>query len=52
MEGVQNLRKAVYDFKLRAEAAEGQKSIKIHAVAMNYLYRSVASLFNQSRARR
>lgn len=39
MEGVQNLRKAVYDFKLRAEAAEGQKSIKIYSVAINYLYR-------------
>ncbi|KAI5474355.1 metal ion binding protein, partial [Pseudohyphozyma bogoriensis] len=39
MEGVQNLRKAVYDFKLRAEAAAANKSAKVFAVAVNYLYR-------------
>lgn len=41
MEGVQNLRKAVYDFKLRSEAADAgsAKQSKIFSVAMNYLYR-------------
>ena len=43
MEGVQNLRKAVYDFKLRSESAEGAKAIKIYSVAINYLYRSIHS---------
>ncbi|KAK4055018.1 hypothetical protein OIO90_003359 [Microbotryomycetes sp. JL221] len=40
-EGVQNLRKAIYDFKLRAEAADEQspKHKKIFHVACNYLYR-------------
>ncbi|KAK4050677.1 hypothetical protein OIV83_003403 [Microbotryomycetes sp. JL201] len=40
-EGVQNLRKAIYDFKLRAEAADDQsvKHKKIFHVACNYLYR-------------
>ncbi|ORY84702.1 inositol hexakisphosphate-domain-containing protein [Leucosporidium creatinivorum] len=40
-EGVQNLRKAVYDFKLRAEAADigSAKHSKIFHVACNYLYR-------------
>lgn len=41
--GVQNLRKAVYDFKLRAEAADigSAKHTKILHVACNYLYRCV-----------
>lgn len=41
MEGVQNLRKAVYDFKLRVEAADtgSKKQAKIFSVAINYLYR-------------
>lgn len=41
MLGVQNLRKAVYDFKLRAEAADegSAKQQKIFHVAYNYLYR-------------
>ena len=45
MEGVQNLRRAVYDFKLRAEAADvgSKKANKVFAQALNYLYRCVAS---------
>ncbi|OAV90528.1 hypothetical protein PTTG_02608 [Puccinia triticina 1-1 BBBD Race 1] len=41
MDSVQNLRKAVYDFKLRAEAAEpgSEKQRKILTAATNYLYR-------------
>jgi len=41
MDSVQNLRKAVYDFKLRAEAAEpgSEKQRKILTAASNYLYR-------------
>ena len=41
MEAVQNLRRAVYDFKLRAEAAPpgSAKHRKIFEVALNYLYR-------------
>lgn len=41
MEGVQNLRKAVYDFKLRAEAADvgSNKHKKINEQASQYLYR-------------
>lgn len=41
MDSVQNLRKAVYDFKLRAEAAEpgSEKQRKIFIAATNYLYR-------------
>lgn len=41
MEAVQNLRRAVYDFKLRAEAAApgSAKQKKIFEVALNYLYR-------------
>ncbi|SCV73360.1 BQ2448_7286 [Microbotryum intermedium] len=40
-EGVQNLRRAVYDFKLRAEASDAgsKKHRKIFGVAVNYLYR-------------
>ncbi|KNZ49561.1 hypothetical protein VP01_493g4 [Puccinia sorghi] len=43
MDSVQNLRKAVYDFKLRAEAAEpgSEKQRKILTAATNYLYRLV-----------
>ncbi|KAH9467317.1 hypothetical protein MJO28_000112 [Puccinia striiformis f. sp. tritici] len=41
MDSVQNLRKAIYDFKLRAEAAEpnSEKQRKILTAATNYLYR-------------
>ncbi|RSH87875.1 uncharacterized protein EHS24_000393 [Apiotrichum porosum] len=41
MEGVQNLRKAVYDFKLKAEAAEpgSQKHKTLMHQGVNYLYR-------------
>ncbi|CAH7666719.1 inositol hexakisphosphate-domain-containing protein [Phakopsora pachyrhizi] len=41
MDSVQNLRKSVYDFKLRAEAAspESEKRTKILNVALNYLFR-------------
>lgn len=41
MADVQNLRKAVYDFKLRAEAAisGSEKSNKIVEVALQYLHR-------------
>lgn len=41
MEGVQNIRKAIYDYKIRAEAADlgSKKQIKITSVAINYLYR-------------
>lgn len=40
-DAVQNLRRAVYDFKLRAEAAPpgSAKAHKIFEVALNYLYR-------------
>lgn len=40
---MQNLRKAVYDFKLRAEAADAgsKKQAKILSVALSYLYRFV-----------
>lgn len=43
MEGVQNLRKAVYDFKLRVEASDfgSKKYQKLHEQAVNYLYRYV-----------
>lgn len=46
MEAVQNLRRAVYDFKLRAEAAPlgSKKHRKIFEVALNYLYR-LATLY-------
>ncbi|SGZ32317.1 BQ5605_C040g11854 [Microbotryum silenes-dioicae] len=42
-EGVQNLRRAVYDFKLRAEASDegSKKHRKTFGVAVNYLYRCV-----------
>lgn len=51
MEGVQNLRRAVYDFKLRAEAADvgSKKSTKIFAVALNYLYRRDAHFLSSLR---
>lgn len=41
MEGVQNLRRAVYDFKLRVEAADvgSTKQAKLFDQAMNYLFR-------------
>ena len=41
MEAVQNLRKAIYDYKLRYEAAESGslKQQKIAHVGQNYLYR-------------
>lgn len=41
MEGVQNLRKAVFDYKLRAESAApgSKKAQSIFHVALNYLYR-------------
>ncbi|KAM0753591.1 hypothetical protein T439DRAFT_322487 [Meredithblackwellia eburnea MCA 4105] len=41
MEGVQNLRKAIYDFKLRVEAADigSRKQQKLFEVTMNYLFR-------------
>ncbi|MBW0461895.1 hypothetical protein O181_001610 [Austropuccinia psidii MF-1] len=41
MDAVQNLRRAIYDFKLRAEAAEprSEKQRKIIQAAMNYLCR-------------
>ncbi|KAG0151897.1 hypothetical protein CROQUDRAFT_36078 [Cronartium quercuum f. sp. fusiforme G11] len=41
MDSVQNLRKAIYDYKLRAEAAEpgSEKQRKIQTAATNYLYR-------------
>ncbi|KAK4703550.1 hypothetical protein P7C70_g2674, partial [Phenoliferia sp. Uapishka_3] len=43
MEGVQNLRKAVYDFKLRVEASDAgsKKQAKLFDQAMNYLFRYV-----------
>jgi hypothetical protein len=48
--GVQNLRKAVYDFKLRAEAADigSVKHGKIFHVACNYLYRFVSLSLSRS----
>jgi hypothetical protein len=41
MEGVQNLRKAILDFKRRVEAADpgSSKHAQISSVAINYLYR-------------
>ncbi|WVQ79454.1 hypothetical protein IAT38_001552 [Cryptococcus sp. DSM 104549] len=54
MEGVQNLRKAVYDFKLQVDAAEpGSAKHKAQTTrAMNYLYRyksDFATWFGQHR---
>lgn len=45
MEAVQNLRTAIYSFKLRVEAAEdgSKKRSKLFDQALNYLYRSVLS---------
>ncbi|PFH53133.1 hypothetical protein AMATHDRAFT_138191 [Amanita thiersii Skay4041] len=41
MQDVQNLRKAIYDYKLKAEACEkgSQKERKLRAITVNYLYR-------------
>jgi len=39
MEAVQNLRTAIYSFKLRVEAAEKTKREKLFDQALNYLYR-------------
>lgn len=43
MEAVQNLRTAIYSFKLRVEAAEdgSKKRSKLFDQALNYLYRFV-----------
>jgi len=41
MQDVQNLRKAIYDYKLKCEACEkgSSKQQKLTSVAVNYLYR-------------
>ena len=41
LDGVQNLRKAVYDYKLKAEAAPDgtTKQATLHELGINYLYR-------------
>ena len=45
MEAVQNLRTAIYSFKLRVEAADegSKKREKLFDQALNYLYRCVFS---------
>ncbi|RDB25649.1 Paladin [Hypsizygus marmoreus] len=41
MQDVQNLRKAIYDYKLKVEACEkgSAKQRKLHGITVNYLYR-------------
>ncbi|KAK2460946.1 hypothetical protein APHAL10511_007416 [Amanita phalloides] len=41
MQDVQNLRKAIYDYKLKVQALEkgSAKERKLHAITVNYLYR-------------
>lgn len=45
MEAVQNLRTAIYSFKLRVEAADegSKKREKLFDQALNYLYRCAVS---------